>query len=91
MHPQHAGDPQQRRDARVPRAGLDVLIRSAGDAGRKEHGLLRPVLADALNADAVADGAALLKEPGVVIGQVGHSTNAGPKMIIGQPGIPGFL
>jgi hypothetical protein len=32
----------------------------------------------------------LAQEPGVVIGQGRHSTNAVPMMIISQPGKPGF-
>lgn len=88
---QDVGDPQQCGYARVRPSGFDVLIGGAGHAGREVHRFLRHVLAEAGDADAVADGPALLKEPGVVIGQVRHSTNAGPKMIIGQPGKPGLL
>jgi hypothetical protein len=46
---------------------------------------------EASDADAVADGAALLEQPAVVIGQAGHVTNALPKMIISQPGLPGNI
>jgi len=91
MYAESAGDPQQRRYPRIHRAGLDVLIGLPPDLGGKEHGLLRAVLADACDADAVADSAALLQEPGVIIGQVRHSTNALPVTIMSQPGIPGIL
>lgn len=72
MHAQHVGDPQQRRRTGIHHAGLDALIRGAADTGGKEHRLLGAVLAEPLNADAVADGASAFEEPGVVVGQVGH-------------------
>lgn len=91
MHAERAGDPQQRRDSRIHCAGLDVLEGLAAYLGGEEHGLLGAVLAESCDADAVADGAAFLVEPVVVIGQVRHSTNAVPMTIMGQPGIPCFL
>lgn len=91
MYPQHARDPQQRPDARVQRAGLDTLIGGPTDPGRQEDALLGAVLAKSFNADAVADGFAFSEEPGVVVGQVGHSLHAGATMITSQPGIPGIL
>lgn len=90
MHTQHAGDPQQCADPGVSVAGLDVLEGLTPHLGGQEHGLLGAVLSEAFDADAVADGAALLQEPGVVIGQGGHSTNLVPTMIIRQPGKPGL-
>jgi hypothetical protein len=74
MYAQHAGDPQQRPNPRISPAGLHVLIHGAAQPGSQEHGLLGPVLVDARDADAVADGAALIEEPGVVIGQLWHAT-----------------
>jgi hypothetical protein len=74
MYAQHAGDPQQRPDPRISPAGLHVLIHGAAHPGGQEHRLLGAVLAQARDADAVADGAALLEEPGVVIGQLWHAT-----------------
>jgi hypothetical protein len=91
MHTQHASDLQQGGDAGVGRAGLDGLIRGPGDAGGEEHGLLSPVLVEAPDANAVADGAAFPQEPVVVIGQGRHSTNPMTKMIISQPGVPGLF
>jgi hypothetical protein len=91
VYAQHAGDPQQRRNAGVRLAGLDVLVNGAAHPGGKEHRFLGSVLAEPRDADTVADGAALLEEPGVVIGQVGHQRNAGLIMIASQPGKPGFL
>lgn len=91
MYPQYAGDPQQRRDPRVSLAGFHVLVHGSAQLCGEEHGLLGPVLADPLDADTVADGAALREEPGVVNGQVGHPRNAGAIMIISQPGEPGLL
>lgn len=91
MYPQYARDPQQRRNACIDGAGLDTLIRGAADAGGEEHALLGAVLADAFDADAVADGPALLEEPVVVIGQRGHSLHAGLILSASQPGKPCFL
>lgn len=91
MYAQHACDPQQRRDPRIQRAGLDVLIGGAADAGSQEDALLGAVLSDAFDADAVADGFAFCEEPGIVIGQVGHSLNAGVINIVSQPGKAGIL
>jgi hypothetical protein len=90
MHTQHAGDPQQRANPRVSVAGLEILEGFAAHLGGEEHALLGAVLAQSLDADAVADGAALLQEPGVVIGQGWHSLNMAPTMIISQPGKPGI-
>jgi hypothetical protein len=45
--------------------------------------LLGDAPADAFGADPVAEGAAVLVEPGVVIGWV-HSTNAATKIILSQ-------
>lgn len=91
MHPENAGDPQQRANPGIGLAGLDVLIGGAADAGREEHALLGHVLVQAGDADAVADGATLAGEPFVVIGQGRHSINVVPTMIISQPGKPGLL
>ena len=91
MYAQHAGDPQQRGHSRISPAGFHVLIHGPRDPGSQEYGLLGAVLADPCDADAVADGAALLEEPGVVIGQVWHATTLGPSMITSQPGKPGLL
>src|SRR5690606_32995691 len=91
VHAQHARNAQQAPDASLRSPGLDLLIGGPGDARRKVHGLLGAVLSYADDADAVADGALLLQEPGVVIGQVRHSTNARPIMIISQPGLPGIM
>lgn len=91
VHTQDTGDLQQGGDFDVHRTGLDLLIRGAGDSGLEEHPLLGHVLAQTYNADAVADGAAFVEEPGVVVGQAWHSTHAGLFMIDSQPGAPGFL
>ena len=91
MHAQHASDAQQRRDLGVRLAGLDLLVHGAAHPRGQEHGLLGAVLADPLDADAVADGLAFSEQPGVVIGQVGHSLHTGAIMITSQPGKPGFL
>ncbi len=72
MHTQHMSNPQQRRHTRIDTAGLHILIRLPAHAGGEEHGLLGAVLAEAFDADAVADGASAVEEPGVVIGQVWH-------------------
>ena len=89
MHAEDPGDSMQGADARVGLACLDVLVGGARQAGREEDALLGHVLVETPDADAVADGAALLEQPAVVIGQAGHVTNALPKMIISQPGLPG--
>ncbi|WP_434096898.1 hypothetical protein [Streptomyces prasinus] len=86
-----ARDAQEAPDAGLRAAGFDVLVRGTGDPRREEHGLLCPVLPYACDADAVTDGALLLKEPVVVIGQGRHPTNALPKIIVSQPGLPGIL
>jgi hypothetical protein len=91
MDTQNASDPQQRRDARVSRASLDLLVRGAREVRCEEDGLLGHVLAEPPDADAVADGAALMEQPGVVIGQAGHSTNALTKIIISQPCLSGII
>lgn len=91
MHTQNMSDLQQRRDTGIGRAGLDCLVGGPGHPGGEEHALLGAVLVDASDANAVADGAALLQEPVVVIGQLWHSTNALTKIIISQPGIPGLF
>lgn len=91
MDAEDAGDPQERRDAGIDGAGLDVLVGLAAHAGRQEHAFLGAVLAKACDADAVADGAALPEEPFVVVGQGWHSTHAVPTMILSQPGVPCIL
>lgn len=91
MHTENVGDPQQRPDAGIPGAGLDLLIGGAREVSGEEDGLLRHVLAEPPDADAVADGAALMEQPGVVIGQAGHSTNALTKIIISQPCLSGIM
>lgn len=91
MDAQDASDPQQGRDARVYRAGFDILVGLAGHAGGEEHALLRPVLTEAFDADTVTDSASAFDQPGVVIGQVGHPSDTRPMMIISQPGKPGIL
>ena len=91
VHAQHARDADQRRDARVRPAGLNLLVGRSRDARGQEDSLLGHVLVQSAHADAVADGAALLQEPVVVIGQAGHPTNVAPTMIVSQPGKPGLL
>jgi hypothetical protein len=91
MYAQHPSNPQQRRNAGIRSAGFDVLVGRAADTGGQENALLGAVLAESFDADAVADGAAFLNEPGVVIGQAGHSTYALPKIIVSQPGKPGIM
>jgi hypothetical protein len=91
MHTQNMSNLQQGGDVGVSRAGLDSLVRGPGYAGSEEHGLLGAVLVEALDANAVADGAALPQEPVVVIGQGWHSTNPMTKIIISQPGQPGLF
>lgn len=91
MNTQDASDPQQRRDAGIPRASLDLLIGGAREVRGEEHRLLGHVLAEPPDADAVADGAALVEQPGVVIGQAGHSTNGLTKIIISQPCLSGII
>jgi hypothetical protein len=91
MHAENMSDLQQRGNAGIGRAGLDGLIRGPGDAGGEEHALLGPVVVEAPDANAVADGAALAQEPVVVIGQGWHSTNPMTKIIISQPGQPGLF
>ena len=91
MHAQDAGDTQECRDPGVGRAGLDGLVGGAGDVRGKEDTLLGAVVVEPGDADAVADGAALLEEPLVVVGQAGHAVNAGPIMILSQPGKPGII
>jgi hypothetical protein len=88
MNPQDVSDPQQRGDAGVNIAGLDVLVGLAAYAGGEEDALLGAVLAVPFDADAVADGASAFDQPGVVIGQVGHPNDTLPLMIISQPGKP---
>lgn len=90
MHAKNASDPQQRSDARVAAAGLDLLIGGAREVRREVDGLLGHVLAEPPDANAVADGAALKEQPSVVIGQAGHSTNALTKIIISQPCLSGI-
>jgi hypothetical protein len=91
MHPQDVSDPQQCGNPGVNMTGLDVLVGLAGDAGGEEHVLLGAVLAVPFDADAVADGASAVEEPGIVVGQVWHSSDLRPLMIIGQPGKPRIL
>jgi hypothetical protein len=91
VYTENAGDPQQRPDARIATAGLDLLVCGAGEVRREVDGLLGHVLAESPDADAVADGAALVEQPGVVIGQAGHSTNALTKIIISQPCLSGII
>ena len=91
MHTQNMSDPQQGGDAGVRGSSLDLLVRGPGHAGGKEHALLGAVLVEAPDANTVADGAALPQEPVVVIGQGRHSTNPLTKIIISQPGSPGFF
>lgn len=91
MHAEDSGDLHQRRDAGVAGACLDLLIAGPGYAGREEDLLLGEVESYAADADAVADGAALCEEPGVVIRQGRHSTNALTKIIASQPGLPGIM
>lgn len=91
MHAQHAGDPPQRSDAGISRAGLDGLIGGPAHSGGEEHALLGAVLVYPGDADAVAEGAALLSEPGVVVGQGWHPSQARLTMIISQPGKPGII
>lgn len=91
MHAKDVSNPQQRSDPGVDVAGLDVLEGLAGDAGGEEHALLGAVLPVPFDADAVTDGASAFEEPGVVVGQVRHSSDLRPQMIIGQPGKPRIL
>jgi hypothetical protein len=91
MYTKDASDPQQRADARIATAGFDLLVGGAGEVRREVDGLLGHVLAEPPDANAVADGAALTEQPGVVIGQAGHSTNALTKIIISQPCLPGII
>lgn len=91
MYTQNSGDPQERPDAGIAGAGLDLLIGGARQAGRQVDGLLCAVVAEASDSDAVADGAALLEQPGVVIGEAGHSTNALPKIIGSLPCLSGII
>ena len=91
MYAQYAGDPQQGRDVGVRRAGFDGLIRGPADPGGQEHAFLGAVPVESRDADAVADGAALLEEPVVVIGQGWHACQAGPILVASQPGEPGLL
>lgn len=91
MHTQDVSDPQQRANARVDLAGLDVLEGLAAYPGGKEHALLGAVLAQPLDADAVADGASALLQPGVVVGEAGHLSDTRRLMILSQPGSPGIL
>lgn len=91
MHAQDVSNPQQAGDMGVGSAGLDLLVRGAGDVGGEEDALLGPVLAQSRDADAVTDGAALPGEPGVVIGQRWHARHRLTKIIISQPGQPGLL
>lgn len=91
MHTKNPSDPQQRCDTGIRGTGFDLLVCGSGEAGCQEDRLLGAIIAEASHSDAVADGAALAKQPGVVIGQVGHVTNALPKIIISQPGIPGII
>jgi len=91
VHTKDVSNPQQRSNPGVNVAGLDVLEGLAGDAGGEEHALLGAVLAVPFDADAVADGASAFEEPGIIVGQVGHSSDLRPLMIIGQPGKPRIL
>lgn len=86
MHTQDMGDPQKAGDVGVGGPGLDLLVGGAADVGREKDRLLGAVLMDARDADAVADGATLPREPVVVVGQGWHAANALTKIIISQPG-----
>jgi hypothetical protein len=88
MNPQNVSNPQQRGDTGVDVAGLDVLERLAAHAGGEEHALLGAVLPEPFDADAVTDGASAVDQPGVVIGEVGHSSETRRQMIFSQPGNP---
>lgn len=90
MDTQDASNPQQRRHADVPTAGLGRLVRGPSHPGSKEHLLLGEVLPYAGDANAVADGEAFMAEPVVVIGQVGHLSDTRPTMIASQPFIKGL-
>ena len=90
MHAQDAGNPQQRRNPHIGGPVFDLLVGGAGEAGGEVDALLGHVLVDAPDADAVADGLALLEEPVVVVGQPGHPIDTRPLMILSLPGIPGI-
>lgn len=91
VHAEDVSDPQQRRNAGVDEPGFDVLVGLASHAGGEEDVFLGAVLAESFDADAVADGASALVQPGVVFGELGHSSDTRRPMIVSQPGIPGFL
>lgn len=91
MDTEDVSDPQQSGNAHVHRAGLDGLVRGPGNAGGEEHLLLGEVLPHTGDANAVTDGEALTTEPGIVIGQVGHSSETRPILIFSQPSTQGLL
>lgn len=91
MQAQGARNPYQGADAGVGGAGLDLLVGGSGDAGREENALLGAVLAEAGDADAVADGSQVAAEPVVSVGRMGHLTHRLLKIIPSQPGIPGLF
>lgn len=90
MHTQDKRDPQQRGNARVRVAGLNVLKRLAAHPGGEEHILLGAVLPDPLDANAVTDTPSAFGQPGIVIREVGHPSDIQALMIISQPGMPGI-
>ena len=89
-HTEDAGDPQQRVERRVVLAGFDALQDVATDAGVEVEAFLRDALTTAFAPDPVPQDAAVLVEPGVVVGWV-HSTNAELKIITSQPDKSGIL
>lgn len=91
VHAEYVSDPQQGGDACVDGADLNVLVGLAAHACGEEYVVLGSVLAEAFDADAVADGASAFVQPGVVVGKLGHSSDTRCPMIVSQPGIPGFL
>lgn len=91
MHAKDMRNPQQRADPRVDVAGLDVLEGLAAHARREEDALLGAVLPEPFDSDAVADAASAFEEPGIIIGQAGHSLDTRRQMISSQPGKPRLL
>lgn len=90
MDTQHVGDFQESGDAGVRGACLDGLVGGPAEVGGQVDALLGAVVVESGDADAVADGAELSREP-LVVGQGRHSTNGLPKMIISQPGLSGIF
>jgi hypothetical protein len=85
MHTQDMRDPQQHADAGVDVAGLDVLERFAADVRGEVDAFLGAVLAESFDADAVADCASAVDQPGIVIGEAGHPSDTRAMIIISQP------